>query len=198
MFPRIVPASTSQNVASLAPLTVIRLVYGLGGALIARAIRWFFWVPHRFRYGILAAGATVGVNSGKSWRHSYVGCPIAMGITASAPFGGVDDENLAIAYISMLVLIFLVRLLSLARVIRPADALKITLFPLGGYLLISKDFEGPDVDSKEDRERIHVRHRSRKLERHPRKIYHLPQREYEERVNHQTENAYLDTTVNHQ
>lgn len=36
---------------------------------------------------------------------------IAMGITASAPFGGVDDENLAIAYISTLILVFFVRLL---------------------------------------------------------------------------------------
>ena len=34
-----------------------------------------------------------------------------MGITASAPFDGVDDENLAIAYISTLILVFFVRLL---------------------------------------------------------------------------------------
>jgi hypothetical protein len=33
---------------------------------------------------------------------------IAMGITASAPFRGTDDENLAIAYISTLVLVFTV------------------------------------------------------------------------------------------
>ena len=32
-----------------------------------------------------------------------------MSITASAPFGGVDDENLAIAYIAMLILVFFVR-----------------------------------------------------------------------------------------
>ena len=35
-----------------------------------------------------------------------------MGITASAPFNGVEDENLAIAYVSALILIFLVRFLS--------------------------------------------------------------------------------------
>jgi predicted permease len=40
-----------------------------------------------------------------------------------------------------------------------ADAFKITMFPLGGYLLISKDFEGPDVDSEEVRERMHLRRR---------------------------------------
>jgi hypothetical protein len=82
-----------------------------------------------------------------------------MGIAASAPFGSVDDENLAIADISMLILSFLVHLLSLACIIRPADALKITLFPHGGYLLISKDFEGPDVDSEEVQERILLRRR---------------------------------------
>jgi hypothetical protein len=57
---------------------------------------------------------------------------IAMGIMASAPFNGVDDENLAIAYISMFVLIFLVGFLFLTCVICRADTLKITLFPLGG------------------------------------------------------------------
>jgi hypothetical protein len=31
-----------------------------------------------------------------------------MGVTASAPFNGVDDENLAIAYISTLILVFFV------------------------------------------------------------------------------------------
>jgi len=56
MFSRIIPAFTSQNIGSLAPLTVIGLVYGVVGAAMAWIIRWFFWVPHRFRYGILAAG----------------------------------------------------------------------------------------------------------------------------------------------
>jgi hypothetical protein len=32
-----------------------------------------------------------------------------MGLTASAPFDGVNDENLAIAYISTLILVFFVR-----------------------------------------------------------------------------------------
>ena len=56
MFSRIVPAITSQNIGSLAPLTVISLIYGVVGAAMAWIIRCSFWVPHRFRYGILAAG----------------------------------------------------------------------------------------------------------------------------------------------
>jgi auxin efflux carrier family protein len=34
---------------------------------------------------------------------------------------------------------------------------KVTLFPLGGFLIIAKDFDGPDVESEELRERIRIR-----------------------------------------
>jgi predicted permease len=37
------------------------------------------------------------------------------------------------------------------------DDLKITLFPLGGFLIVAKDFEGPDVASEELRESMHLR-----------------------------------------
>jgi auxin efflux carrier family protein len=37
--------------------------------------------------------------------------------------------------------------------------LKITLFPLGGFLIIAKDFEGPDVASEKLRERMCLRRR---------------------------------------
>jgi len=65
-----------------------------------------------------------------------------MGLTASAPFSGVDDENLAIAYISTLLLVYV-----------------FTLFPLGGFLIVAKDFEGPDVESEELRESMRRRRR---------------------------------------
>ncbi|KAH9990764.1 auxin efflux carrier [Russula vinacea] len=134
LFSRIVPAFTSQNIGSLAPLTVVGLLYGAAGAAMAWAITQFFWVPHRFRYGIVAAGG---------WgNYGDIPTAIAMGITASAPFDGVDDENLAIAYISTLILVFF-----------------ITLFPLGGFLIIAKDFEGPDVDSEKIREKMRLRRR---------------------------------------
>jgi len=134
---------------------------------MAWIIRCFFWVPHRFRYGILAAGGWGNYGDIRmcvlpmflrTQQNLRSATAIAMGITASAPFIGVDDQNLAIAYISMIILIFSVRFPS-TRVICQADALKITLFPLGGFLLICKDFEGPDVDSEELRERMHLRRR---------------------------------------
>ena len=37
------------------------------------------------------------------------------------------------------------------------DVLKITMFPLGGFLIVSKDFDGPDVESEEVREMMHIR-----------------------------------------
>jgi predicted permease len=39
------------------------------------------------------------------------------------------------------------------------NALKITLFPLGGFLIVAKDFEGPDVPSEKLRERMYLRRR---------------------------------------
>lgn len=37
--------------------------------------------------------------------------------------------------------------------------MKITLFPLGGFLIVAKDFDGPDVESEELRERMRLRRR---------------------------------------
>ncbi|KAI9437187.1 auxin efflux carrier [Lactarius indigo] len=134
LFSRIVPSFNPQNIGSLAPLTVVGLLYGVVGGVMAWIIKQFFWVPHRFRHGILAAG--IWGNFGD------IPTAIAMGITASAPFRGIDDENLAIAYISTLILVFF-----------------ITLFPLGGFLIVAKDFDGPDVEPEELRERMRLRRR---------------------------------------
>ncbi|KAF8502700.1 auxin efflux carrier [Russula emetica] len=134
LFSRIVPAISTHNISSLAPLAVVGVVYGVTGTLMAWTIRSLFWVPHRFRYGILAAGC---------WgNYGDMPAAVALGITASAPFNGVDDQNLAIAYISMFIFLFF-----------------ITVFPLRGFLLVAKDFEGPDVPSEELRERVYLRRR---------------------------------------
>ena len=39
------------------------------------------------------------------------------------------------------------------------NQLQISLFPLGGFLIVAKDFDGPDVESEEVRERIRLRRR---------------------------------------
>ena len=75
LFSRIVPAFDSQNVKNIGmyfrsddlprltfvrltgPLVVVSLVFGFLGLFIAWIVKKWFWVPHRFRHGILAAGA---------------------------------------------------------------------------------------------------------------------------------------------
>ncbi|KAI0271308.1 auxin efflux carrier [Gloeopeniophorella convolvens] len=132
LFSRIVPSFTPQNINALGPLTVAGLLYGVLGSVMAWMIKQVFWVPHRFRYGIIAAGG---------WgNYGDIPTAIVLGITASAPFDGIEDQNLAIAYVAALILIFY-----------------ITLFPLGGFLIVAKDFDGPDIESDEVRERIRTR-----------------------------------------
>ena len=48
---------------------------------------------------------------------------------------------------------------STPRVLYGANVFKITLFPLGGFLLVAKDFEGPDVPSEVLREQMYLRRR---------------------------------------
>ncbi|KAF8899898.1 membrane transport protein-domain-containing protein [Gymnopilus junonius] len=56
MFSKIVPAFTSQNVNALGPLILLAFLYEAIGMALAYLIKQLFWVPHRFRYGILVTG----------------------------------------------------------------------------------------------------------------------------------------------
>ena len=47
---------TDINFVMSGPLIVIALLYEALGMAMAFVIKQFFWVPHRFRYGILVAG----------------------------------------------------------------------------------------------------------------------------------------------
>ncbi|KAF9043846.1 auxin efflux carrier [Hymenopellis radicata] len=127
MFSKIVPAFTSENVGSLGPLVLICVIYQVLGILIAWLTKQVFWVPHRFRYGILVAGG---------WAN-YGDIPIAVvtSITSAAPFNGSTDQDLSVAYISAFLLFSIV-----------------TFFPLGGNKWIAWDFEGPDVEPDDVRE----------------------------------------------
>lgn len=40
----------------LGPLVLVAILYEAIGIIIAWVIKQFFWIPHRFRYGILVAG----------------------------------------------------------------------------------------------------------------------------------------------
>ncbi|KAJ7348062.1 auxin efflux carrier transmembrane protein [Mycena albidolilacea] len=121
MFSKIVPAFTSQNISALGPLVLIAVIYQIMGIAIAWTTKQLFWVPHRFRWGILAAGG---------WgNYGDIPTSIAISITAAAPFSGPSDQTLSVAYISGLSLFYM-----------------ITFFPLGGHKLIALDFKGPDIE----------------------------------------------------
>jgi len=124
LFSKIVPAFTPQNTKALGPLLLVGILYQVLGLAQAWIIKQFFWVPHRFRYGVLAAGIW------SNW--GDVPLAVATSITSAAPFNGKQDSDLAVAYISVFILVFYV-----------------SLFPVGGHRLIAADFEGPDLSDEE-------------------------------------------------
>ncbi|KAL5534926.1 ECM3_1 [Sanghuangporus sanghuang] len=129
MFSKIVPAFTSDNVGALGPLILVAFLYEAFGIIIAWLVKQFFWVPHRFRYGILVAGGWSNVGD--------VPTAVIMSITGSAPFNGSTDQTVAVAYLAAFIIVFF-----------------ITLFPLGGVKLIERDYVGPDMDDEEVRKSV--------------------------------------------
>lgn len=45
-----------RTIRLLGPLVLVGFIYEGLGIIMALIIRQFFWVPHRFRYGLLVAG----------------------------------------------------------------------------------------------------------------------------------------------
>ncbi|KAF8988452.1 auxin efflux carrier [Cyathus striatus] len=135
MFSKVVAAFTSDNVNALGPLVLVAVIYEVIGVLLAWIIKSVFWVPHRFRYGILVAGGWGNVGD--------IPTSVIMSITGSAPFSGIGDQNLAIAYISVFLLVYLV-----------------TLFPMGGDRWIAMDYVGPDVENAEILEAMRVKRKA--------------------------------------
>ncbi|KAG2098716.1 auxin efflux carrier [Suillus discolor] len=133
MFSTIIPSFHSSNIAELGPLVIIAVIYMLIGITLSWIIKQLFWVPHRFRYGILMAGGWANIGD--------IPISVALSVTASAPFNGTNDENLAVGYIAVFMLVFY-----------------ITLFPLGAYRLIIMDFDGPDLDNDRVKERLSAKH----------------------------------------
>ncbi|KAI5115335.1 hypothetical protein M0805_008880, partial [Coniferiporia weirii] len=129
MFSKIVPAFTSENIGALGPLVLVAVTYELLGIVIAWVIKQFFWVPHRFRYGIIVAGGWGNVGD--------VPTAVIMSITGNAPFNSATDQTLSVAYVAAFILVFFV-----------------SLFPMGGHRLIALDFVGPEVDDNDVRKSV--------------------------------------------
>jgi predicted permease len=76
------------------------VIYQIIGCFTSLAVAAFFWVPHRFRWGIVVAGI---------WgNYGDVPTAIIMSITAAAPFRP-QDQTLAVAYIAAFLLVYMVR-----------------------------------------------------------------------------------------
>ncbi|RDB16541.1 hypothetical protein Hypma_002707 [Hypsizygus marmoreus] len=129
MFSKIVPAFDSGNVGALGPLVLVALLYEALGIAMAWIIKQFFWVPHRFRYGILVAGGWANVG--------HIPTSVIVSVTGAAPFNGTTDQTLAVAYISAFILVFMV-----------------TLFPCGANRWIAMGYVGPDVEPEEVRDAV--------------------------------------------
>ncbi|GLB38694.1 putative auxin efflux carrier [Lyophyllum shimeji] len=135
MFSRIVPAFTSDNISALGPLVLVAVLYEALGILMAWITKQLFWVPHRFRYGILVAGGWGNVGD--------IPTSVIVSVTGAAPFNGTLDQNLSVAYISAFILVFM-----------------LTLFPCGGHHWISMDYIGPDVEPEEVKDAVKRRRKA--------------------------------------
>ncbi|KAG1769420.1 auxin efflux carrier [Suillus occidentalis] len=123
IFSRASSALNAENDVAFGPLIVIAIIYMAIGFALSSFIKQFFWVPYRFRYGILVAGG---------WASSCdITISVMTDIMASLPFGGAHDQDLAVAYVGAFCVIFY-----------------LTMF-MCGRTLIERDFVGPDRDDGE-------------------------------------------------
>jgi predicted permease len=84
-------------------LVLVAIIYQALGIFFAWVIRYLFWTPHRFRYGLLVAGG---------WGNTGdIPTAVIMAVTASSPFNGSKDPGLSVAYISAFLLVGMVRIL---------------------------------------------------------------------------------------
>ncbi|KAJ7718718.1 auxin efflux carrier transmembrane protein [Mycena maculata] len=134
MFSKIVPAFSIQNISALGPIVLVALIYQILGIVIAWVVSRLFWVPHRFRWGILVAGGWGNVGD--------IPTAVVLSIMAEAPFNGSVDQTLGVGYIAGFIFVSV-----------------ITFFPLGGNRLVALDYVGPDVEQDEVKEALRQRRR---------------------------------------
>lgn len=135
MFSKIVSAFSSDHISALGPLVLVAVLYEVIGIIIAWCVKQVFWVPHRFRYGILVAGGWGNVGD--------IPTSVVMSITAVAPFGGASDQTLSVAYLSVFLLVFF-----------------LSLFPLGGVQWVAMDYVGPDIETEDIKMAIQIRRKT--------------------------------------
>ncbi|BGP34061.1 Protein M3 [Rhodotorula toruloides] len=127
LFSKIVPSITPENAKAIGPIFLVGFVYIIISLLLGVLVRVTFRTPRNFRWGILAAATW------SNW--GDLPTSVVQTVCASAPFAGVQDSNLAIAYVAIFILIFY-----------------ITLFPMRGIHLIERDYTHPPPPLADDEE----------------------------------------------
>ena len=103
----------------IGPLVCMALIYEALGFLVAWFTKRICWVPHRFRYGILCAGAFSNYSDIREYHSNnasrltaltwnIIATAVIMSITGTLPFNASTDQSLSVAYIAVLVLVLLV------------------------------------------------------------------------------------------
>lgn len=117
LFSKIVPSLNKDNVSAIGPIFLVAFSYILISLLMGLIVRTLTRTPHNFRWGILAASGW------SNW--GDLPTSVAQTVCAGAPFAA-GDEDLAVAYVAIFILVFYV-----------------TLFPLNGIGLIKADYTHP-------------------------------------------------------
>jgi predicted permease len=103
----------------LAPIVLIAVLYQILGGVVAWIVTQLFWVPHRFRWGILVAGVWGNVGDIRTsasldlqhseYRPGPLATAVVLSIMGAAPFNGGADQALSIGYISGFIFVGVVR-----------------------------------------------------------------------------------------
>ncbi|KAI5481774.1 hypothetical protein MNV49_000051 [Pseudohyphozyma bogoriensis] len=118
----LVPSFNSSNISAMGPIVFVGFFYQLYSLVCSFVIRATTQTPRKFRYGFIAAFTL------SNW--GDLPTAVVQALTAEAPFGGTADQDLAIAYVAIFIMVNYV-----------------SMFPLQGIYLIKMDYVSP-IDSR--------------------------------------------------
>ncbi|KAH8926951.1 auxin efflux carrier [Atractiella rhizophila] len=118
LFSKVVPSITNENLPELGIIILVAVFYQGTSAAAAVIMRAVVEIPSNFRHGFLAAAIF------SNW--GDLPTAVIQTVTSSTPFGKPGESDLAIAYVSIFILVYF-----------------ISFFPLRGSYLIKKDYDPP-------------------------------------------------------
>ncbi|GAA5922000.1 hypothetical protein JCM3775_003456 [Rhodotorula graminis] len=131
LFAKITPSINGENAQAIGPIFLVALVYMIISFVLGTIVRLVCPTPRNFRWGLLAAATW------SNW--GDLPTSVVQTVCASAPFSGPQDADLAIAYVSIFILVFY-----------------ITLFPMRGIHLIERDYTHPARVLSEEEAEAHA------------------------------------------